>query len=225
VALIVVRSLREIDYRPPATPMAESARNPAPSAATVTIVPADERRPRAAVGAGAGVRAAVAGGDGAVRPEMLIEAGAPVGAVWLAARAGVAAPIERKFASGGAAARFRLRAFPLAAAIGLPRRLGPGWLVPGIAAGVDLLIASIDGPPESTTHVRAEPTAEAGLAFRLPVKSIVFVRAGVAVGWTLQPRNFDVGLTTPIFRTPDIYARGVLDFGLSFGKNRAPAGP
>jgi hypothetical protein len=212
-ALVVVRYLREIGYRPP-------AREP-PAAAAVVATPAVAAP--AAVRVWEGYLGVAAGGraGGAARGESVMVFQLHRG--WFAGELAAGATTETSTAVPGAAgAELRVRSFPVRVLLGTRLRLGPGVLVPAAGAGLELLWFRATGLDDARRGLRVEPAAELGLSYLLAGRRS-YVRVGAGGGLTLGAHDFDAGVGAPVFRTPGAYLRAQVEVGLVLWKNYQPA--
>jgi hypothetical protein len=215
-ALVVVRYLREIGYRPPAVaPAIATAPAPVVQAAPVAAAPA----PLGSAGylgvGGAGRFAASSRAELSVAFALHLRRLAGELAAGATTRTVVPVP-------GSTDATLSLRSFPLRAAIGVPVRLGASVLVPQAGFSAELLSFRASGLVDARAGTRVVPALELGASWLLARRRI-FARVGVAGGLTLGGRDFDAGLGQPVFRTPGAYLRAQVELGLVLWKNRRPA--
>jgi hypothetical protein len=210
-ALIVVRYLQEIGYRPP-PPVAE-APVVATSAGPAPPVP---HRSAGLLGAGAAGRVGL-GGSGPVRGEVTVELGALFGPVALALAGGASSETAVDVPRTGGQGQLRLRAYPVRLGLGVPFALGPGALIPTAGLSLDLLSFRASGLADARQGLRVEPAAELGGSYLLLGRRL-FARGSLVGGWTLAPRDFSAG-TEPVFRTPDAYLRATVELGAVLWKN------
>jgi hypothetical protein len=104
----------------------------------------------------------------------------------------------------------------------LPVRLSAGlrlpWrgtvLIPQIGAGADLLFTSSQHVRGGHFELAADPIAEAGGEYLIPLGGHTFLNARAGGVLNLRPHDFWVtGLPAPIFRMPRLYARAGLQLG------------
>jgi hypothetical protein len=215
-ALVVVRYLREIGYRPPPV-----AAPPAPAAAPAVAARVPAPAPAPAPGRSAGYlgvsgAARLAAGD-ASRGEAMV--GFELHRGWLAGSLAAGATTEIAVAIPGApGADLRLRSFPVRTAMGVPLRAGPGVLVPAVGLAFDLLSFRVRGLADARDGVRVEPAGELILSYLVAGRSL-FARVLAAGGLTFGARDFDAGLPEPVFRTPDAYLRAQVELGVVLWKN------
>jgi hypothetical protein len=213
-ALVVVRYLREIGYRPPAA----SPPAPAPVATVIAApAPAAPAGSAAYLGVGGGGRFA-----DSRRAEVIV--GFQLHLRHLAGElaAGVTSETVRAVPDAPESA-LRLRSFPLRAGLGVPLRFGAGTLVPALGTSVDVISFRASGLVDARQGTRLEPAVELGASW-LMSRRAMFARATVAGGVTLGPRDFDAGAATTVFRTPGAYLRAQIELGLVLWKNHGSAG-
>jgi hypothetical protein len=249
-ALVAVRYLREIGYRPPAASVPDPSPAAEPSAPTIEPPPpppstpvappaaaAAAPRPAATVAArvspptpapaatagylGVGGGLRLGSGDSALgRGEAVVSL--HLHARLLALSVGAGASSESVVdVTGGAPAELRLRAFPLRLGLALPVQLGGGALLPTLALSADLLSFRAVGLADARQGLRFDPAAEAGLAY-LAQGRLLYLRVSGMAGLTLAPRDFQAGAETT-YRTPGAYFRAQLEMGVRLWKNSTAA--
>jgi hypothetical protein len=231
-ALVVVRYLQEIGYRPataalppeepaPAQPPAPPQDRPvevidrAPPALAVRADPAAPAPSAGFLGAAGGVRGGAVDGRAHLRTELSVGLAATRG--WIAAElaAGVSSEDRVAVAPG---ADLRLRAYPLRAGLGVPLPLFGGTILPAAGVTLDLLQFRASGLSDAQRGLRLEPAAELGLGYRAAGRRL-FVRGSLWGGFSLAPRDFDAGMAEPVFRTSAAYLRVQVETGLVLWKN------
>lgn len=223
VALIVERYLREIGYRPNPAP------NPAASPPAVAVVPSsppDARAPapvRYFVGVGSRVAAPFSGAAADARgATFLADLTAQVHlrriafslAVGLGQVTSSSAVPQRQ---GGT---LQTTPMPLRLGAALPLAAGPGVLLPGVAAGADVLWIATSGIAGDHPGVVIEPVVEAGAAYLLPLGRRFYGKLAASAVLNLQPHDFaltDRPDAPYLSRTARGYARAGIELGVAFG--------
>jgi hypothetical protein len=221
-ALVVVRYLREIGYRPPPPPPPPPPAPTAPPAPTVVTAaaPPTPSPPWATIGllgAAGGGRIGLGTGSGVARAEALLGFEVQIARLSFLLGAG-ASTLEVAPVAGSSSGRLDLRAYPLRLAIGLPVGFLGGVLVPAVGASVDILSFRASGLVDARRGERIEPAAEIGASYRVAWRGL-FARALVSGGVTAGARDFDAGGGAPVFRTPDGYLRAGVELGVVLWKN------
>ena len=210
-ALVVVRYLREIGYRPPEVR--------APEPLPVVVAPGSPTPPRSSVRSAGylGIAGAARAAPAASRAELSLVFQLHRG--WLAAEVAAGATSQTVAAvPATASGELRLRAFPARLALGVPVRLGWATLVPAAGMGLDVLWFRSSGLADARQGVRLEPAAEVATSC-LMARGALFGRLTLAGGLTLGGRDFDAGQPEPVFRTPGAYLRAQFELGVVLWKN------
>ena len=245
-ALVVVRYLRDLGYRPEPTPPPPDEPAPAP----VAVAPAAEPPPASAAEpppsappATATARADVPPGSDRASPAIGSAGYLGAGAVVRmglrrdpaeVTRGEIAASLQAagdrwhvELGGGvssqtrvdvGGAAELRLRSFPLRAAFGLPVPLGGGQLLPVVGMTADLVRFQATGLTDAGSGLRVEPAAELGVGYRRAGPRW-FWRAQAGGGFSLMPRDFAAEGQPPAYRAPAAYLRGLVEVGPVLWKN------
>lgn len=113
-----------------------------------------------------------------------------------------------------------LRRFPARLGASLKLPVGPGWIEPALALGLDLLAISstAGGSSAATQTFRLEPGLEAAIGYRVKVAGFFHVRPWAAFGVAIQ--RYNVGAQDnpggTIFETPRAHASLGIDTGVVF---------
>lgn len=228
VALIVERYLREIGYRPPPKPSpAASPPEPSPPGrapppqAIATTPAAVTQRPRLFLGAGSNLATPLTGRAENNQRTLSVEVAGELHLRWIAfsASAGVGQPTETPPVPRTDAGTLQLTPMPLRLGAALRVAAGPGYLLPRVGAGVDVLFISTDRIGGSHPGTAFEPVVEAGAAYQLPLSRRFYVKVQALSVLNIFPHDFALnGLAEPpfIFRTARAYLRAGLELGVAF---------
>jgi hypothetical protein len=225
-ALVVVRYLREIGYRPPSAGVVERAPEP-PAVTTEAPPPRAPSPPWPSAGflglAGAG-RVGTGGSSVSPRGEMMVGLAAHFGPLAAELAGGASSESQIPVPDSGSG-ELRLRAFPLRAALGVPFPAPGGFLVPAAGMSVDVLSFRARGLAGARSGVRLDPAVELGASY-VVVRRRLYARALLSTGLTLAPRDFALdpdpaggARAQPVFRTADAYFRALLEVGVVLWKN------
>ena len=228
VALIVERYLREIGYRPPPKPSTAAPPPEAPPPGTnappsVVAAPSTtvDHRARLFFGAGSNLATPITGRDAHSQRTLSVELAGELHLRWVAfsASAGVGQATETPPVPQTDAGTLRLTPIPLRLGAALRLPAGPGYLLPRVGAGVDVLWISTDRIGGSHPGTAFEPVVEAGAAYLLPLGRRFYVKVQALSVLNLLPHDFALnGLDPPppIFRTARAYLRAGLELGVAF---------
>jgi hypothetical protein len=226
-ALVVVRYLREIGFRPPSAAVLERPAEPPvvtsepPPPPVAPSAPGPPWATAGLLGVGGAGRVGTGGSSASPRVEAMVGLATHVGLLAVELGGGISdqsvIPVP---ASGGG--ELRLRAFPLRGALGVPLSIPGGTLVPTAGMSLDLLSFRAAGLADARSGLRVDPAVELGASY-LVARRRLYVRARLATGLALAPRDFRVGSgTLPVFRTADAYFRAQIELGLVLWKNGSP---
>ena len=223
IALIVDRYLHDVGYEaPPLPPPAPPPAPPPPQETPPEQVTATPTTPTAVaprtlwrLGVAAVARRGDAGGfDGDGNLALGVEGTGDDGRRrphWGARLSlGYAPASEARWADKTAT----LRRLPCRVGVFLGFPLGPGHLEPGVGAGVDLLLVSVDGPgAEGGTHV--SPAGDLAVGYTVPLSGPVYgrvlSRAALAVPYTFKALE-----VAQVWGTPRVYLEVGVEFGFAF---------
>ncbi|HET6282456.1 MAG TPA: hypothetical protein VFH73_15945, partial [Polyangia bacterium] len=226
VALIVERYLREIGYRP--APKASSAAPPAEAPPTATsspragVPPSTTPAGRAGLffGVGSNMATPITGRADHSQRTLSVELAGELHLrrIAFSASAGVGEATRTPPVPQTDSGTLQLLPMPLRLGAAVRVVAGPGYLLPRVGAGVDVLWISTTGIAGQHPGTAFEPVIEAGAAYLLPLGARFYVKVQALSVVSLFPHDFALGPEPApfIFRTARAYVRGGLELGVAF---------